>query len=184
VTICHRTVTRRVFPLGSASAIVIGSFVAVGAAVPPDVQPPGAAASSSEVETPHLAVRTSSSAPHASAGGRVSLFVDVTLKPTMHVYAPEEKEAIPVTLTLAPGDAFKPAAQQFPKAEKFFFAPLKLTQLVYSKSFRIAQPVTIAKASAAGSTLEIKGTFRYQACDDKVCYSPRNVPVAWELQIR
>ena len=165
-----------------ASAIAI--WVALGVAAPPATQSPGAAASSSEVETPHLAVRTSSSAPHASAGGRVSLFVDVALKPTMHVYAPEEKEAIPVTLTLAPGDAFKPAAQQFPKAEKFFFAPLKLTQLVYSKSFRIAQPVTIAKASAAGSTLEIKGTFRYQACDDKVCYSPRNVPVAWELQIR
>jgi hypothetical protein len=59
-------------------------------------------------------------------------------------------------------DAFKVLSAEFPKGEKFYFAPLKLTQLVYSKPFRITQDVTLAltpafreRARTAGATLEI-----------------------------
>ena len=30
--------------------------------------------------------------------------------------------------------------------------------------------------------LTIKGTLRYQACDDKVCFRPTNVPVEWTVR--
>ena len=30
--------------------------------------------------------------------------------------------------------------------------------------------------------LTIKGTLRYQACDDKVCFRPTSVPVEWSLK--
>ena len=55
---------------------------------------------------------------------------------------------------------------------------LKETQLVYSKPFRIAQDVTLKEPSAP---LTIKGTVRYQACDDTICYRPTNVPVQWTI---
>jgi DsbC/DsbD-like thiol-disulfide interchange protein len=141
---------------------------------------------SSRIETPHLTVATSAT-PLAS-GGRSTLTIDVAPKPAIHVYAPAEKEAIPVTLTLAPEEGIKGAAPVFPAAEKFFFAPLKLTQLVYSKPFRITQQVTVSPAVAqrareTGGTLVVKGTLRYQACDDKVCYVPKNVPLSWTLSL-
>jgi DsbC/DsbD-like thiol-disulfide interchange protein len=142
---------------------------------------------SSRVETPHLAISTSAT-PLPSAG-RSTLTVDVVPKPEIHVYAPAEKEAIPIALTLSPEDGVKAASPVFPAAEKFFFAPLKLTQLVYSKPFRITQDVTVSPAAAqrvrqTGGTLVVKGTLRYQACDDKVCYVPKSVPLSWTLSLK
>jgi len=142
-------------------------------------------------ETPHLAVATSASDPSVAPGTRFSLFVDIFPKPTIHVYAPGEKDAIPVALTLTPDESFKVHPPRFPKAEKYFFAPLELTQLVYSKPFRIAQDVTAAltpalreRARATGAALAIKGTLRYQACDDKVCYLPKELELSWTVSLR
>jgi hypothetical protein len=71
--------------------------------------------------------------------------VDVTPKPKMHVYAPEQKDVIPVSLTLDPGE-FKAHPAQFPRPQKYFFKPLDETQLVFSTPFRIVQDITVALA--------------------------------------
>jgi DsbC/DsbD-like thiol-disulfide interchange protein len=98
----------------------------------------------------------------------------------MHVYAPEQKDVIPITLKLATDESVRTQALKYPKPEKYFFAPLKETQFVYSKPFRITQPVTLA---AAGQ-VTITGTVRYQACDDSICYLPQNVPVSWTVVVK
>jgi len=158
------------------------------------------------VETPHLTLTTSTTDAEVAPGARVSLFVDISPKPKMHVYAPGEKDGIPVALTLEPNPAFAAAAPEFPPPQKYYFEPLKLTQLVFSKSFRITQKVTLgdfrsearkpggsearklgdSEARKLGSAegLTIKGTLRYQACDDTVCYLPKSIPVSWTLKIR
>ena len=109
----------------------------------------------------------------------------------MHVYAPEQKELIPISLSLEPDASFKAHRPTFPKAEKYFFEPLKETQLVYSKPFRIVQDVTIAATQATrvlarknGAALTISGTLRYQACDDQVCYMPQSLPVSWTISLK
>ena len=113
------------------------------------------------------------------------LYVDIAMKPKMHVYAPSEKDSIPVTLTLTPDETIKTTPAEFPAPEKYFFEPIKLTQLVYSKPFRITQLVTVATpvSRSAGVTRVVKGVLRYQACDDKVCYVPKSVPLSWTLPI-
>jgi DsbC/DsbD-like thiol-disulfide interchange protein len=136
---------------------------------------------SNRVETRHLTVTTSATA--VAAQGRVTLFVDVNPKPKMHVYSPEQKDAIPVGLTVETNDSVRPGATKFPKPEKYFFAPLKETQFVYSRPFRLSHEATLTKtAQGAGAALTIKGTLRYQACDDAVCYMPQNVPVSWTVE--
>jgi hypothetical protein len=127
-------------------------------------------------ETAHLTVTTSSSAQ----AGKVSLFVDVAPKPTMHVYSPGQKGYIAITLTLNADPAFIAAKAKYPAGEKLFMKVLNETQLVYSKPFRITQDIRFVKP-AAGAPLTVKGTLRYQACDDKICYLPQNVPVAWTV---
>jgi DsbC/DsbD-like thiol-disulfide interchange protein len=134
-------------------------------------------------ETKHLTVTTSASAASVAPGGRLELFVDIAPKPKMHVYAPEQKEYIPVSFTVETSDSIKSGAVRFPKAETYFFAPLKETQLVYSKPFRMFRDVTVAP-TAAGAEVTIKGTIRYQACDDTICYVPQNVPVSWTIGIK
>jgi DsbC/DsbD-like thiol-disulfide interchange protein len=128
-------------------------------------------------ETAHLTVTTSSSAQ----AGKASLFVDVAPKPMMHVYSPGQKGYIAITLTLDANPAFTAAKAKYPAGEKLFMKVLNETQLVYSKPFRITQDIRFVKP-VPGAPLTIKGTLRYQACDDKICYLPQNVPVAWTME--
>lgn len=138
---------------------------------------PRAAAQPGVTETAHLTVTIAAAPVPVPAGGRVTLQVEVVPKPTMHVYAPEETRYIPVSLRLEPTPRITAAAAVFPKAESFYFAPLEETQLVFSRAFRIAQPLTVR----GSGRLELRGTLRYQACDDRVCYLPREVPLRWTL---
>jgi DsbC/DsbD-like thiol-disulfide interchange protein len=129
--------------------------------------------------TKHLSLVTSTSADTVSPGGRVSLVVEITPKPNMHVYAPGQTDVIPVSLTLAPSDAATLQPLQFPKAEKLEIKELGETHLVYSKPFRLVQDVTVAanrslvkRAATPGATLTVKGTLKYQACDNTFATHP------------
>jgi DsbC/DsbD-like thiol-disulfide interchange protein len=128
------------------------------------------------VDSKYLTVEASTG--RASAG-RVELYLDVAPKLKMHVYAPDKMQTyIPVALTIDAADGVKPLSPKFPTPEKYFFAPLKETQLVYSKPFRIVQEVALP--SGAGPQ-RVTGTLRYQACDDTVCYMPQTVKVSWPI---
>ena len=102
----------------------------------------------------------------------------------MHVYAPGQKDFIPVSLTLAATDAVRAETAQFPAADKLDVKDLGETHLVYSRPFRIVQDVTIAKGRARGSSLTVKGVLKYQACDNTICYAPVSVPVTWTLTLQ
>jgi DsbC/DsbD-like thiol-disulfide interchange protein len=140
--------------------------------------------------TKHLTVATSATPAAVAPSARVSLLIDVTPKPAMHVYAPGQKDFIPVSLTLEANDAIKAATAQFPVAEKLEVKDLGETHLVYTKPFRIVQDVTIAKRAAMthsdmrSSTITVKGMLKYQACDTSICYAPVSVPVTWTLALQ
>jgi DsbC/DsbD-like thiol-disulfide interchange protein len=137
----------------------------------------------SRTETKHLTLTTSTSAQAVAPGERLSLYVDVSPKPKMHVYAPDQTEYIPIELKVNPATSFKAQVIQYPAAEQFFFAPLKETQRVYSKPFRITLPIVLAQ-NAASAPLTIKGIVRYQACDDAICYLPQTVGVSWKITVK
>jgi DsbC/DsbD-like thiol-disulfide interchange protein len=143
------------------------------------MQPSPGGGEDKKTETKHLTIATSSTAPAAASGKRVSLLVDVTPKPKMHVYAPGQDGYIAISLTLEPNPAFAAGKAKYPAGEKILMEILKETQIVYAKPFRIAQDVTLKGMSGP---LTIKGTVRYQACDDTICYLPTNVPVQWTIK--
>ena len=132
-------------------------------------------------ETAHLVV-TTSVAQEAASGQKVSLYVDVAPKPLMHVYAPGQEGYIAIALTLDASASFDAAKAKYPSAEKLLMPLLNETQLVYAKPFRITQDVTIRAAVAPGP-LTIKGSLRYQACDDKICYLPQTAPLEFTLKL-
>jgi DsbC/DsbD-like thiol-disulfide interchange protein len=136
------------------------------------------------VTTRHLTIATSASQATVAPGARVALNLDISPKPTMHVYAPGQPNYIPISVTLDGNAAVKPATVTFPTPEKRDVKELGETQLVYSKPFRIVQNVAIAKTpSPKAGQLTIKGTVKYQACDESICYAPITVPVAWTLTV-
>ena len=131
------------------------------------------------IETAHLLMAVSATPESAAAGKKVTLALDVTPKPKMHVYSPGQDGYIAITLTLEANPAITAGKAKYPAGEKFFMPALNETQLVYAKPFRITQDVTLK--SATGEALTIKGSVRYQACDDRICYLPVTVPVEWKI---
>ena len=130
------------------------------------------------IETAHLTVAVSSAA--VTAGGKTTLFLDVTPKPKMHVYSPGQEGYIAIALTLDADPGVVAAKAKYPAGEKFVMPALNETMLVYAKPFRIAQDVTIKSAAGAKT---IKGSLRYQACDDAICYLPKTIPVEWTVGV-
>jgi DsbC/DsbD-like thiol-disulfide interchange protein len=168
--------------LAGLAAVVAAMPPAVSAARLDGMQPLAAAGAS--VETRHLTITTSTTPLAGKPGQRVVLNVDVAPKPKMHVYSPDqpkEQDYIPIALTVDTGDGFKLEKPRYPASEKLFFEPLKETQHVYSKPFRITQPIVVTRESTA-APLTITGTVRYQACDDAICYLPQTVKVKWEIK--
>src|SRR5262245_12419420 len=115
-----------------------------------------------------------------AAGGKVSLTVDVTPKPGIHVYAPGTKDYIPITVKLDASAGVKPGKLTYPKSEMMTFADEKVP--VFQKPFRLTQEVTLDKSAAAAGT--VSGMVHLQACDDRVCFPPENVPVKWSLTVK
>jgi DsbC/DsbD-like thiol-disulfide interchange protein len=152
---------------------------------------PAIAESPALIDTPHMRVALSGPARAVTPGARISLYVDVTPKPKMHVYSPGQADYIPISVTLDKSDAYAAGPARFPKPETLYFKPLDEMQLVFSKPFRIVQDVRLVRQSASPAraagheeTITIAGTLRYQACDDTLCYAPRNVPLAWKVALR
>jgi len=112
-----------------------------------------------------------------AAGGKVSLFVDVTPKPGIHVYAPGTKDYIPITVKVDPSAGVKAGKLTYPKSEMMTFGDEKVP--VFQKPFRLTQEVTLDKSAAAAGT--VSGTVNLQACDDRVCFPPENVPIKWSV---
>jgi DsbC/DsbD-like thiol-disulfide interchange protein len=130
-----------------------------------------------------VTVSTSAAKETVAPGERVALTIDIAPKASMHVYAPGQKDYIPVSITLEKNAAIKVEAPRFPPPEKREVKELGETQLVYTKPFRVVQEVALLKAAAKPGPLTLKGTIKYQACDETICYAPITVPVTWALTI-
>jgi DsbC/DsbD-like thiol-disulfide interchange protein len=143
-----------------------------------------------EIASAQAKLRISASDATAAPGERLTLRIEVTPGPRMHVYAPGQQGYIPIALTLASTpDVSAVHPMVYPEPGTYYFAPLKETVKVYERPFRLIQDVTLSltpsmrQRAAAGGTLRLTGSLEYQACDDKVCYRPQTVAVEWTLKL-
>ena len=117
-----------------------------------------------------------------AAAGKVTLFLDVTPKPGIHVYAPGSKDYIPISVKLDPATGIKPGKLTYPKSEMMTFGDEKVP--VFQKPFRLTQEIVLDKSAATAGTVNVAGTVHMQACDDRVCFPPENVPVKWTVTVK
>ena len=130
----------------------------------------------------HAAIVGSPADVSGAAGAKLALFVDVTPKPGIHVYAPGTENYIPITVKLKAQPEIKAGKVAYPKSETMTFADEKVP--VFQKPFRLTQDVTLDKSAKAGSTVTVSGIVNYQACDDRVCYAPESAPVSWTVTVK
>lgn len=138
----------------------------------------------------HVTVISYATDDVAAQGTHLSLVLDVTPGPRVHVYAPGASEYKPVAITVQPQPALALKAPQYPKSEDYFFKPLNEHVPVYQHPFRIVQDVTLDPSMEGTAALKdvtsltVTGRFDYQACDDRVCFTPQSLPLAWTIGVK
>ena len=151
----------------------------------------GAAGDAARVETDHLEALVWATDDVVAPGNRLSLVVDVTPKPDMHVYAPGDHAYRVIRLRTTAPDFLRSHEVTYPPSGMYRFEPLDETVAVYEEPFRLVQDVTIPMrqdiaelASAPDATVRVEAVLEYQACDHEVCYLPQAVPLSWDLSWR
>ena len=142
------------------------------------------------VQAPHLTLTTYLTDRVAAPGTHFSAVIDVAPAARVHVYAPGVAGYKPIAIAVQPQAGLMVRGSQFPKSDDYFFKPLNEHVPVYQKPFRIVQDLEIdpsqqaAAALSARSDMTISATLDYQACDDKVCFTPQSVPLTWTIGLR
>jgi hypothetical protein len=156
--------------------LLLASTTTAFAQAPPDLQLRGR-------ERPaHATVVAQPGSVEVDPGAKVTLFVDVTPNPNIHVYAPGSKDFIPITVKLEPQANLKVGKVIYPRSEMMTFVDEKVP--VFQKPFRLTQEMTFSGRLEPGTTVPVNGTVSFQACDDKVCFPPETTHVTWSLKIR
>jgi DsbC/DsbD-like thiol-disulfide interchange protein len=132
----------------------------------------------------HAAITTEPVTAPVGSGEKVSLALEMTPNPGIHVYAPGAKDYLPVKLTLKPQPDLRIGKLTYPKSEMVHFEALNETVPVYHKPFKLLQDVTVEKLVKPGSTVTVAATLEFQACDDRVCFVPESVPVSWMVTVK
>jgi hypothetical protein len=159
----------------SASDILVRQFGAV------------ADSDSRSEEASHLRLTTAASMAVARPGERIVLSLELDLKPNMHVYAPGVEGYIPIDWKLEESPAAKVLPFQYPASRKLHLKAIGETVPVYRGRVRIAREITFGPENAVRplvtptGELILKGSLRYQACDDRKCYVPETVPLEWRF---
>jgi hypothetical protein len=132
-------------------------------------------------ETKHLKLASSASADAARPGQRLALILDVELKPKIHVYAPGVTGYIPVEWSLESNPQIAADPVEYPPGHVVELPVINEKVPVYTGHIRLIREITVGQN--ASTPVVVKGSFRYQACDDTQCYIPATVPVEWTLRV-
>lgn len=131
-----------------------------------------------QVATDHLRIRYANEIVRKTDGA-LSFVVDIEPRPGMHVYAPGAKDYRIISLEIDEQSALRLLPLQYPASEMYHFVPLDERIPVYQKSFALRLD---ANAQGSRKELAVTGRLEYQACDDKLCFAPVTVPLAWTVR--
>jgi hypothetical protein len=117
------------------------------------------------------------------SNSQLSLSVSVMPNKGVHVYAPGSTYR-PIAIALDANPVLTTGKTTYPQSSIYFFKPLNERVPVYSEPFTLKVNVAVGTIPPGTSTLRVSGVVSYQACDDRVCFLPQSVPVAWTLRVK
>lgn len=142
------------------------------------------------LSSPQLELTSFATDSTVAPGTQFSVVLDVRPAQGVHVYAPGVTGYKPIALSVEAQPGLVTRGAQYPQAEDYYFKPLNEHVPVYERPFRIVQDMLIDPAPQGlaalkdVSSLTIKGVLNYQACDDKLCFTPQAVPLTWTVTLR
>jgi peroxiredoxin len=147
-------------------------------------------ASAKRIETDHLEITSYVSDEVVAPGSLFSVVFDVKPNAGIHVYAPGANDYRVINFRIDPNPILTTRALQYPASEIYHFKPLDERVPVFQKPFRLVQSMAVststdARAALKGvDTITISGSLEYQACDDRLCFTPRSIPVTYTVKLR
>jgi hypothetical protein len=141
-------------------------------------------APATEVEGKQITAKVTASDASVAPGQRVALILDLDLNPGMHVYAPGVQGYIPIDWKMQDSPAAIAEPAVFPHAEKLFLKAIAERVPAYRNRFRLIRDITVGPAPDGSKEFTAAGSLRYQACDDRLCYIPQELHLAWTFQYR
>ena len=147
-----------------------------------------APASHGEADTKQLHLTTGASNSLVRPLQRVALEVDIDLKPKMHVYAPGVQSSyIPIEWKMLDTPLAQAHEVTLPKPEMLKLEAIGETVPVFTGKLRLTRDITLGDDAKLKAALDAEGNFvvegvlRYQACDDSICYIPKDLPLNWKF---
>ncbi len=119
----------------------------------------------------------------AKAGTVVTQTLKIQLTPGYHCNSnkPSDEYLIPLKLTWTPAPLeVSDVAYPKPQMEKYSFSPDPLS--VYTGDFEIVTKFKVPANAAPGSAI-VSGKLRYQACNDRMCLTPKTVDVSLPIDV-
>jgi hypothetical protein len=135
-----------------------------------------------EVEGKQITAKVAASDATVMPGDRIALTLDLDLDPGMHVYAPGVEGYIPIDWKMQDLPGATASAPMFPHSEKLYLKAIGETVPAYRNHFRLTRDLTISRPLDASGEFMVTGSLRYQACDDRVCYIPQQLHLAWTFK--
>jgi thiol:disulfide interchange protein DsbD len=120
----------------------------------------------------------------ARAGSPTRVALTVALPEGLHVQSdqPRDPSLIATVLTIEPPPGVRVTQLIFPQPKDFTLKGQAEPLAVFDHEFVAGAELEIASSVTAGNIV-IPARFRYQACDDKVCFRPITVTTGWTLRV-
>lgn len=133
---------------------------------------------------PVITVTTAPLAGAVTAGEPISVRVTVRLPKDVHVQSdkPRDPSVIPTALTFAAPDGIAVERIAYPKAVELAQSGRAEALTVFGGDFSIDARLTVPSDVPSGQRL-LRGTLRYQACTESVCFPPTRAAVEWVLTV-
>ncbi|MFI5112458.1 MAG: protein-disulfide reductase DsbD domain-containing protein [Terriglobales bacterium] len=119
----------------------------------------------------------------AGKSATVELPFRVTRGYHINSHKPTSELLVPTVLSVKPPTDIAVAKLTYPDGEdrSFPFSPGDKLN-VYTGDFAVTGLVRAARTTPPGR-YRVKGILKYQACDDRACYPPGQLPVAFDVKI-
>jgi peroxiredoxin len=136
-----------------------------------------------------LKLTTSASDAEVAPGGRITLVLEIEPKAKMHLYAQGAEHYTPIAWKIEESKAFMAFPLAYPAAKMMNLPVIKENVPVYDRKIRLVRDIAVgldpetAGTLSTDRTLTVKGSFQYQACDDRECYLPKTLPLEWTLKV-
>jgi hypothetical protein len=143
------------------------------------------AADERTIENPQIKLTYSATDATPAPGHRTTLVIEIEPQPKVHLYAPGVKDYLPIDWQMAESKAWTAFPPTYPSSHMLNLPAINETVPVYSDHIKLVRDVAIAANPELGPDrmLTVEGSFAYQACDDKLCYFPKTIPLKWTFKI-